>query len=87
MSDINREAVLMASIIVRGLDDSVKDQLVAQAKRHRRSTEAEVREILTKAAQRPNVAIALMRAAQGVGGVDELPVPERGDTARAVGFE
>lgn len=77
----------MSSIIVRGLDDSVKDQLVAQAKRHGRSMEAEVRDILTKAARRPNIGIALMRAAQGVGGVDELPVPERSDIARAVDFE
>lgn len=77
----------MSSIIVRGLDSSVKDQLVAQAKRHGRSMEAEVRDILTKAAQRPNIGIALMRAAQSVGGMDELPVPERSDVARTVDFE
>ncbi len=77
----------MSSIIVRGLDDSVKDQLVAQAKRHGRSMEAEVRDILTKAAQRPNIGIALLRAARSVGGMDELPVPERGDVARTVDFE
>ncbi|SEB34914.1 Plasmid stability protein [Paramicrobacterium humi] len=77
----------MSSIIVRGLDDSVKEQLVAQAKRHGRSMEAEVRDILTKAAQRPNIGVALMRAAQSAGGVDVLPIPERSDIARAVDFE
>jgi plasmid stability protein len=76
-----------SSIIVRGLDDSVKQQLVAQAKRHGRSMEAEVRDILTKAARRPNIGVALMRAVQDVGGVDDLPVPQRDDDARAVDFE
>jgi len=77
----------MSSIIVRGLDGTVKDQLVAQASRHGRSMEAEVRDILTKAVQRPNIGIALMRAMQGVGSVDDLPVPARGDAARAAEFE
>ncbi len=77
----------MSSIIVRGLDDTVKEQLVAQAKRHGRSMEAEVRDILTRAVRRPNIGIALMRAAQSVDGVDGLPVPERSDPARAVDFE
>lgn len=77
----------MASIIVRGLDDSVKEQLVAQAKRHGRSMEAEVRDILIKATEWPNIGVALMRAAQGVGGVDEFQIPERDDVARRVEFE
>lgn len=77
----------MASIVVRGLDDSVKEQLAAQAKEHGRSMEAEAREILTKAARRPHIGIALMRAAQDSGGIEELPVPERDDVARAVDFE
>lgn len=77
----------MSSIIVRGLDPSVKEQLVAQAKRHGRSMESEVREILTKAAQRPNVGLALMRAAQSTGGWEDLPVPARTDIARSVEFE
>lgn len=86
MGAITQEVVHMSSIIVRGLDDSVKAQLVAQAKLHGRSMEAEVRDILTKAAQRPNIGVALMRAAQSAGGVDDLPVPERNDIARAVDF-
>lgn len=77
----------MASIIVRGLDDSVKSQLSAQAKEHGRSMEAEVREILTRAVRRPHIGLALLQAARDVGGVDVLPVPERTDAARAVDFE
>jgi plasmid stability protein len=77
----------MASIIVRGLDESVKQQLATQAKEHGHSMEAEVRDILTKAARRPHIGLALMRAAQDAGGVDGLPIPERSDVARAVDFE
>lgn len=76
----------MTSIIVRGLEESVKRQLAAQAKQHGRSMEAEVRDILTKAAQRPHIGLALMQAARDVGGVDDL-IPERTDVARAVDFE
>ena len=72
----------MASIVVRGLDDSVKQQLVAQAKEHGRSMEAEVRDILTKATRRPHIGLALLRAAQETGGVEDLPLPERTDVAR-----
>ena len=77
----------MASIIVRGLDESVKKQRAARAKEHGRSMEAEVRDILTRAARRPNIGVALMLAAQDVGGLDDLPVPERADVARAADFE
>lgn len=77
----------MASIIVRGLDESVKQQLAQQAREHGRSMEAEVRDILTRAARGPNIGIALTEAAQAVGGVDDLPVPARTDVARAVEFE
>lgn len=77
----------MSSIIVRGLDDHVKQQLASQAKENGRSMEAEVRDILTKAARRPHIGIALLSAARDVGGFDELPVPTRDDVARAVDFE
>ncbi|WP_068396419.1 FitA-like ribbon-helix-helix domain-containing protein [Kribbia dieselivorans] len=77
----------MASIVVRGLDDSVKERLAALAREHGRSMEAEVREILTRAAARPHIGIALMQAAQAAGGFDDLQLPERTDTARAVEFE
>lgn len=77
----------MASIVVRGLDESVKKQLTTQAKEHGRSMEAEVRDILTRAANRPHIGLALMRAAQEAGGIDDLPVPARTDVAQAVDFE
>jgi len=77
----------MSSIIVRGLDDAVKKQLAAQAKEHGRSMEAEVRDILTRAARRPHIGMALLAAAQDVGGVEDLMVPERDDVARWVDFE
>jgi plasmid stability protein len=35
----------MSTIVVRGLDESVKQQLAAQAKEHGRSMEAEARDI------------------------------------------
>ncbi|MDZ5078756.1 FitA-like ribbon-helix-helix domain-containing protein [Nesterenkonia sp. HG001] len=77
----------MSSIIVRGLDDAVKQQLATQAKEHGRSMEAEVRDILTKAARRPHIGMALLSAVQEVGGVEDLQVPVRDDVARAVEFE
>lgn len=76
----------MSSIVVRGLDESVKARIAAQAKQHGRSMEAEVREILTNAATRPNIGLALLQAGRSVGGVDALAVPERADVARAVDF-
>lgn len=76
----------MSSIIVRGLDESVKQRLAAQAKEHGRSMEAEVREILTREARRPHIGMALWAAAQEVGGVEDLCIPGRRDEARAVDF-
>ena len=77
----------MASLVVRGLDDGVKAQLAAQAKEHGRSMEAEIRDILTRAARRPHVGMALLQAAQEIGGVEDLPIPPRTDPARAVELE
>lgn len=77
------EVTPMTSIIVRGLDESVKKNLAAQAKAHGRSMEAEVREILTRAAQPPHIGVALLSAAQEVGGVEDLALPARSDAARA----
>ena len=45
----------MADIIVRRLDDKVKERLRARAKRHGRSLEAEAREILLEAASTSNI--------------------------------
>ena len=77
----------MESIVVRGLDQSVQEQLAAQAAEHGRSLEAEIRDIVTTAVRRPNIALALLQAARAAGGVDDLPIPERTDLARAVDFE
>lgn len=77
----------MSSIVVRGLDDAVKQEIAAQAKEHGRSMEAEVRAILTKAAWRPHIGVALLAAAQDVGGIEGLAIPARDDVARAVEFE
>lgn len=52
-----------------------------------RSMEAEVCDILTRAANRPHIGLALMQAAQEPGGIDDLPVPARTDVARVVDFE
>jgi plasmid stability protein len=60
----------MSSIVVRGLDDSVKQRLAEQAKEHGRSMEAEVREILTQASTRPHNGLALLEAARATGGVE-----------------
>ena len=76
----------MASIVVRGLDESVKKQLAAQARDHGRSMEAEVRHILTTAARRPHIGLALRQVALDSGGVEDLLIPERADVARAVDF-
>lgn len=76
----------MASIVVRGLDESVKQRLAAQAREHGRSMEAEVRDILTRASSRPHIGLALLEAARASGSTGELPVPERSDGARSVDF-
>ena len=44
---------------------------------------SEARDILTKGVTRPNIGLALMQAAQEVGGVDDLPIRERDDVAWA----
>lgn len=77
----------MSSIIVRGLDDAVKQRLASQAKEHGRSMEAEIRDILTKAARRPHIGVALLSVAREVGGVDELPIPACDDIARAAAIK
>ena len=76
----------MSSIVVRGLSESVKLRLAAQAKEHGRSMEAEVRDILTRAASRPHIGLAFLEAARTVGGFEELQIPERTDEARSVDF-
>lgn len=42
---------------------------------------SEARDILTKGVTRPNIGLALMQAAQEIGGVDDLPILERDEVA------
>ena len=42
----------MGNITIRNLDDKVIEKLKAQAKRHERSLEAEIRALLTETAER-----------------------------------
>lgn len=77
----------MASVVVRGLDETVKERLAAQAKEHGRSMEAEVRDILTKATRRPHIGLALLQVARELGGMEDLVIPERADVARTADFE
>ncbi|MGO2745750.1 FitA-like ribbon-helix-helix domain-containing protein [Microbacterium sp.] len=86
MTDIVWKVIMVASIIVRGLDESVKDRLAAQAREHGRSMEAEVRDILTRASARPHIGVALIQVSRAVGGVEELKIPERSGVARSVDF-
>lgn len=76
----------MASIIVRGLGDEVKARLAAQAKERGTSMEAEARRILTEATDQPHIGLALLAAAERVGGIEDLPVPVRDDEARTADF-
>ena len=79
----------MASIVVRGLDEAVKERLAERARDHGRSMEAEVRDILTRAAAggRVHIGLALMKAGQESGGIEELPILDRSERARSVDFE
>ncbi|GAA1486637.1 FitA-like ribbon-helix-helix domain-containing protein [Brachybacterium fresconis] len=80
----------MASIVVRNVDPEVKEFLVARAAEHGRSMEAEVRDVLARAARRPrhrNIALALRGAAESAGVIEDLPIPERVDDARLAEFE
>ncbi|MDN3311016.1 toxin-antitoxin system [Microbacterium oryzae] len=79
----------MASIVIRNLDEGTKKLLALQAKRHGRSMEAEARELIEAGTRShvPNVGLALLQAAQSVGGFDDLPIPAREDVARAADFE
>lgn len=76
----------MPSIVVRGLDESVKQRLAARAKEHGRSMEAEVREILTQASSRPHIGLAFLEAARATSSTEDLPIPARSDQARSVDF-
>jgi plasmid stability protein len=71
----------MASITIRNLDDQTKERLRVQAARHRRSMEAEARNVLRRALATPeasgvSLADAVKRRFRSIGGV-ELELPRR----------
>ena len=72
----------MASLVVRNLDDAIKEALVARAQENGRSMEAEVRAILIDVVQPKNIGIALYEASRDA--AVELETPPRDDEARAV---
>jgi plasmid stability protein len=81
----------MAQLVVRNLDEDVKARLQRRARRHGRSTEAEVREILRNAVRdelgtaRP-LGSRLRARFAGIGRDDELPeLP--GESARPATFD
>jgi plasmid stability protein len=80
----------MAQIIVRGLDETVKERLKRRAAKHGRSMEEEVRAILRSAARdsgRPAPALGTRMAARFADAGLTAELPElRGQTIRPVDF-
>jgi plasmid stability protein len=80
----------MAQLVVRNLEDDVKLRLQRRAKRHGRSTEEEVREILrdsVKTDRRPALPLGQRLAARFAGiGLDEEIAELRGQPAVAATF-
>ena len=81
----------MAQLVVRNLEDDVKVRLQRRARRHGRSTEEEVREILRNAvkdesAQRKPLGSRLRERFAGIG-LEEDPPELRGEVAQPVTLE
>jgi plasmid stability protein len=81
----------MAQLLVRHLDDDVKTKLQVRARRHGRSTEEEVREILRNAVKDEGVAqvpLGTRIAARfaGIGLTEDIP-ELRGEQARPADLE
>ncbi len=80
----------MAQLLVRNLDDSIKGRLQIRAKRHGRSTEEEVREILRNAVREeapgPPLGTRIARRFASIGLDEEIP-ELRGQPPRSVDFE
>jgi antitoxin FitA len=81
----------MAQILVRNLEDDVKTRLKARARRHGRSTEEEVREILRDAVKDESASTKPLGSRlreRFAGGGLEHAIPElRGEVARPAMFE
>ena len=81
----------MAQLLVRLLDDDVKAKLQVRARRHGRSTEEEVREILRNAVRyeggaRAPLGSRLASRFAGIGLTEDVP-ELRGEEARPADFE
>jgi len=80
----------MAQLVVRNLNDEVKQCLRERAARHGRSMEEEVRDILCAAAAQDDapepLGTRIARRFAGLGLADELP-ELRGQAARAANFD
>lgn len=87
----------MASIIVRNLDDDIRNRLRVRAAQNGRSMEAEVRSILSKSMAEPDTNHTKKRSVAevfqqiqslfgDVGGV-ELDLPEREPASEPINFE
>jgi len=81
----------MAQLVVRNLDEEVKQRLQKRARRHGRSTEEEVRCILRRAALEedvPDIPLGSRIAARFAGLGLEQDIPElRGEMARPAVFD
>jgi plasmid stability protein len=80
----------MAQLIVRNLEDDVKAKLQKRAKRHGRSTEEEVRDILRDAVKeeggkRPGLGTEIANLFEGIGFEGEIE-EQRGQPARFPDF-
>ncbi len=81
----------MAQIIVRNLDHDVKTKLQTRARRHGRSTEEEVREILRNVVKddsqaKPGLGSQIAELFEGLGLNEEIP-EQRGQPARPADFD
>lgn len=81
----------MAQLLVRNLDDRVKKSLQTRARRHGRSTEEEVRQILGNAVREeevpsPPLGARLVQRFASLGLDEEIP-ELRGQAPRSVDFD
>ena len=81
----------MAQLVVRNLEDDVKAKLQQRAKRHGRSTEEEVRDILRAAVLRdegrqPGLGTRIAERFKGIGFKEDIP-EFKGQAARPAKFD
>lgn len=89
----DRRVKTNASITIRRLDPRLKSSLKKRAAAHGRSMEAEAREILSEALSAGPVQpqgdhwfAKLRRRLDGIGYIDGIEIPPRGDAERDVDF-